>query len=283
MKNSSEWLSDIYEKAEKRFTQQKKRRKMIVGISSSAACLALVLCSVIAVPNLIDSNGLAVSSENTGTNQTLDNTHHNNSLGLKDSDAQITAPPSSEENLSEGSSIDEGWKRLLATNKIINRISAAPKYRDPKEYHERFWTEAKITEYLNIDLTGLSPYMPADLTYAKKDDFRMLFHNGGEIAEDYQSFFYGGADNRKVKISVSKIAPPYDCVYELETEDKTFVGTAKDNTEVLFGVLNGNKESAEYDFCYADFESNGLYYRVEADNLTLKESYKIVQGIIGLK
>ena len=70
MKNSSEWLSDIYEKAEKRFTQQKKRRKMIVGISSSAACLALVLCSVIAVPNLIDSNGLAVSSENTGTNQT---------------------------------------------------------------------------------------------------------------------------------------------------------------------------------------------------------------------
>ena len=82
----------------------------------------------------------------------------------------------------------------MATNKIINRISAAPKYRDPKEYHERFWTEAKITEYLNIDLTGLSPFMPVDLVYAQKDEFRMLFHNSGDIVEDYQSVFLRGSE-----------------------------------------------------------------------------------------
>ena len=220
-----------------------------------------------------------LSARKTPVQTKLDNTHHNNSLGLEDSDAQITAPPSSEENLSEGSSIDEGGKRLLATNKIINRISAAPKYRDPKEYHERFWTEAKITEYLNIDLTGLSPFMPVDLVYAQKDEFRMLFHNSGDIVEDYQSFFYEGVNNRKVKVSVSKIATPYDCVYELKTADKTFVGS----TEVLFGVLNNNQDSSQDDFCYADFESNGLSYRVEADNLTIKELYKIVEGIVGLK
>ena len=279
MKNSSEWISDIHEKAEERFAQQKKRRKMIVSISSSAACLALVLCSVIAVLNLIDNNLLTISSKNIGTNQTLDNAHHNNSLGLEHSDAQITAPPSSKENLSESSSIEDNGKRLLATNKIINRISAAPKYRDPKEHYKELWSEKQINEYLGINLAKLSLFMPVDLVYAQKDEFRMLFHNSGDIAEDYQSFFYEGVNNRKVKVSVSKIATPYDCVYELETADKTFVVS----TEVLFGVLNNNKDSSEYDFCYADFESNGLSYRVEADNLTLKELYKIVEGIVGLK
>ena len=297
MKTSNEWIRDIHEKADKRFAEQKRRRKMIVSISSSAACLALILCSVIAVPNLIGNNGLTavVPPESSGTNQTLDNTNNNNStVGSKPSDDPIVTPPSSEVNPGnptdnpnvdnpskppiENPNDDNDIKLLFAGNKIISKISAAPKYRDPKEHYKEFWSEAQITEYLGANLAAL-PNMPADLTYAQRGDFRILYHNSGEIVEDYQSFVYNGGNNRKVEVLVSKIATPYDCIYNLGTDDKTSVG----GSEVLFGVQPNSKDSSKYDFLYADFTDGGLYYRVKADNLTPKEFYEIVKGITELK
>lgn len=309
MKTSDEWLRDIHEKADKRFAEQKRRRKMIVSISSSAACLALILCSAIAVLNLIGDNGLiaAVSPESSGTNQTLDNTHNNNSaIGSKPSDNPVVAPPASEVN--SGNSADHSdvdtpskpsienpsvpsveppndnnnIKLLFAGNKIISKISAAPKYRDPKEYHKEFWSEAQITEYLGVNLAVL-PNMPADLTYAQKGDFRILYHNSGEIVEDYQSFIYNGENNRKVEVLVGKVMRPYDCIYNLESNDTTPVSIHGVSHEVLFGVKSNNEDSLKLNFCFADFENGGLYYRIKADNLTAKELYKIVEEIIQLK
>lgn len=296
MKTSNEWLNDIHEKADKRFAEQKRRKKIIIGISSSAACLALILCSAIAVPNLIGDNGLTavVSPESSGTNQTLDNTNNNSTVGSKPSDNPVVTPPSSEVNPGnptdnpnvdtpskppiETPNDDNDIKLLFAGNKIISKISAAPKYRDPKEHHKEFWSEAQITEYLGVNLAAL-PNMPADLAYVQRDDFRILFHNSGEIVEDHQTFVYKGENNRKVEVLVSKIAVPYDCIYNLGTNDKTSVS----GSEVLFGVQPNSKDSSKYDFFYADFEDGGLYYRVKADNLTPKEFYEIVKGIIELK
>lgn len=265
---------------------------MIVSISSSVVCLALILCSVIAVPNLIGKDGLtAVVPENSGINQTMDNTHNNNStIGSNHSDNPVITPPPSEVNPGnptvdnpstspvENPDDDKDIKLLFAGNKIIGQISAALKYRDPKEHHKEFWTEAQITEYLGVNLASLSN-MPADLDYAQRGDFRILFHNDGEIVEDYQTFIYKGENNRKVEVLVSKISSPYDCLYSLETNKKTFVG----NTEVLFGVIDSDEASSEYNFCYADFEAGELYYRVEADNLTPLEFYEIIREITELK
>lgn len=303
MKTSNEWIRDIHEKADKRFAEQKRRRKMIVSISSSAACLALILCSVIAIPNLIDNNGLtAVIPESSGTNQTLDNTNNNSTIGSVPSDNPVVTPPSSEvnaDNSTENPNVDTPSKppvenpstppvenpngdnniqHLFTGNKILSKISAAPKYRDPKEHHKEFWTEAQIIEYLGVNLAALSN-MPNDLTYAQRGDFRILFHNNGEIVEDHQAFVYKGENNRKVEVLVSKIATPYDYIYNLGTDDKTSVG----GSEVLFGVQPNSKDSSKYDFFYADFVDGGLYYRVKADNLTPKEFYEIVKGITELK
>lgn len=291
MKTSNEWIRDIHKKADKRFAEQKRRRKMIISISSSVACLALILCSVIAIPNLIDNDGLTVVvPESSSTNQTLDNSHNNNSSTESNhSDNPIITPHSSEVNpinpnidnpstpLVENPDDDNDIKLLFAENKIISQISAAPKYRDPKEHHKEFWTQAQITEYLGVDLTALP--LPTDLTYTQKDDFRILFHNNGEIVEDYQSFIYKGENNRKVEVLVSKISTPFDCIYKLETENKTPVG----GTKVLFGAQSSGKNSFKYDFYYADFTSGGLYYRVKADNLTQIEFYKIVEEITVVK
>lgn len=294
MKTSNEWIRDIHEKADKRFAEQKRRRKMIVSISSSAACLALILCSVIAIPNLIDNNGLtAVIPESSGTSQTLDNTNNNSAIGSVPSDNPVVTPPSSEVNPDnpknpnvdtpskppvKNPNGDNNIKLLFAGNKILSKISAAPKYRDPKEHHKEFWTEAQIIEYLGVNLAALSN-MPNDLTYTQRGDFRILFHNNGEIVEDYQAFVYKGENNRKVEVLVSKIATPYDYIYNLGTDDKTSVG----GSEVLFGVQLNSKDSSKYDFFYADFVDGGLYYRVKADNLTPIEFYEIVEGITELK
>ena len=276
MKTSNKWLSDIQKKAEKRFAEQKRRKKRIVVVFSSAAGLALILCSVVAVPHLFNTTGIATGEENSGTNPTLDHTDNNSNA---DSEISVIISPPSEENPSENSNIEDDGKLLFSVNKIANQISAASKYRDPKEHYKEFWTEEQITEYLEIDFTELSPFMPVDSAYSQRGDFRILFHNSGEVIEDYQAFYYEGENNRKVKVSVSKIATPYDCLYELETDEKTFVG----NTEVLFGVKPNSQDASQYDFCYADFEDGGLYYRVEADNLTSREFYKIVEGITQLK
>lgn len=298
MKTRDEWIRDIHEKADKRLTEQKRRRKVMAGISSLAVCLALALCSVFTVPGLIGNNGLtAIVLESSSTNQTLDSAHSNRTNNSAHSDNPIITPPSSEVNSSasnvytpstpstsnppippvEKPNNDNDTKRLFAANIIINQISAKPKYRDPTEHHKDFWTEAKITEYLGVDLTALS-LIPADLTYVPKGDFRILFHNSGEIAEDYQSFIYKG-NNRKVEVLVSKISAPYDCIYKLEIDRETPVG----DTEAVFGVQPNSKDHSKYDFCYADFASGGLYYRVKADKLTPLEFYKIVEEITKLK
>ncbi len=292
MKTSNEWIRDIHEKADKRFAEQKRKRKIIAEISSLTVCLALVLCSVFAMPGLIGNNGLTVvESEGSGTNQTLDNAHNISADHPNHSDDPVISAPDfvdssknpsvdTPSNMPSGSQNDDpAVKKLFSANKIISRISGAPKYRDPGDHHKELWTQTQITEYFGVDLTALSPYMSADLTYSQNYDFEILFHNSGEIVEDHQTFVYSGRNNRKVEVLVSRIATPYDSIYELETSSKTPVG----DIEVLFGVKPNSKDFSKYDFIYADFEAGGLYYRVEADNLTPNEFYEIVKGITRLK
>ena len=244
MKTSNEWIRDIYEKADKRFAAQKRRRKMIVKISSSAACLALILCTAVAVPDLFGNKDLSVPA--------IDNPNDNH-------------------------------KMLFAGNEILSETSAALQYRAPQEHYEEIWTKAQVTEYLGVDLTALSLYMPDDLAYSQGDDFRILFHNSGEIVEDYQKFDYEGENNRKVEVLVGKVMQPYDCIYNLESNDTTPVGSHGVSHDVLFGVKSNNEDSLRLNFCFADFEDGGLCYRIKANNLTAKEFYGIVEGITGLK
>lgn len=290
MKTSDEWVRDIYEKAEKRFAKQKRRRKMFIGLSSSAACLSLILCSVMAMSNLLGSEGPAITpAESSGTNQTPEDSHNSTTTSVHAA-ASMSNPSSSKMDAHnptdtphvEGPSKppvkkpndDDSIKLFFADNRIINQLSAAPKYHDPKDHHQAIWTEAQMMAYLGVDLVTL-PFMPADLTYVPRNDFQILYHNSGDIVEDHQAFVYKGDNRRRAVVLVSKIKAPYDCIYQLETNKKTAVG----GTQVVFCVQPNSKDPSKYDFICADFEVGGLYYRVKADNLTPKEVYKIVEGI----
>lgn len=278
MKNSNEWLQEIKEKADARFAEQKRRRKIIVSISSSAACLALILCSALMLPNMFDS-GLTIGVDSSGTTQTLDNNttlQHSNA-----SDSQEEQPDNPSTPSTSGTEPDKPDVIPVdfTVNNIIGQMSAAKMHYDPAKYYTETWTPQQITDYYGIDFSKIS-YKPKDLSYVEQDHFTMIFSNDGKMAENYSSHFsYTGENGRELTILVSKSGRPYDCIYSLETSK-----TEKINgNEVLIGGMLKSEGSNEYGFFYADFEADGINYRVKADNLTGEEFYKAVEGVIGLK
>lgn len=70
MKTSNEWVRDIREKADRRIAEQKRRRSLIVSVSSVTVCAALLIGGVFTVPYLM-SNDSPVPTP--GLNQSLDN------------------------------------------------------------------------------------------------------------------------------------------------------------------------------------------------------------------
>ncbi len=282
MKNSNEWIQDIKVKADVRFAEQKRRRKIIVSVSSSAACLALILCSALMLPNMFDS-GLTIGVDSSGTTQTLDNSTTPQHPGS--SDSQIGAAEPSEEQPDNPTSTPGTEPEQpnitpldFTVNNIIGQMSGAKPYRDPAEHYTETWSAQQMVGYLGVDLTQLSPYLPEDLAYVKRDGFTVTFHNDGNIVEDFASFSYTGTDGRTLTVLASKVGTPYDSVYSLETNNTENIG----GVEALIGGMSKNAKSDDYDFFYADFEANGINYRVKADNLTGEEFYNAVEGIIGL-
>ncbi|MCI9273829.1 MAG: hypothetical protein HFE39_07720 [Clostridiales bacterium] len=300
MKNSNEWIKDIKEKAENRVVEQKRRRKIIASVSSSIACLALILCSAFILPNMLNG-GLSIGADSSGATPTLNNS--TTSQHTNNSDSQVIAPPSSDKQPDQPSSSIPGISSEtqnpnnptsapstepskpnvipvdFTVNRITGQISAARLYRDPAEHYEETWTRQQMMKYLGVNLTQLSSYMPKDLVYAELDSFTVIFHNSGNIVEDLATFAYRGNDGRSLTVSASKTGKPYDYLYSLETSK-----TEKINgNEVLIGGMLKSEGSNEYGFFYADFENQGISYRVKANHLTGEEFYKAVQGITGLK
>lgn len=305
MKNSNEWMNDIRNKAEQRLAAQRRRKKIIISTASSAACLMLVMYTVIAVPNILDNGGQSEitgdsSGEMHGTDAWQNNSGNENSEHVKNpedipSENPSVTPPTDEPIISlpidvtrPNGSVNHPCEGDFYINYITKKISPARKYRNPKEHYEEIWTKDQVTDYLGIDLTTLATVLPDDLTYNERDNFRMLFHNSGEIVEDFQTFVYRGKGEQRVEISVSKITTPYDFLYQLDREKTSLVN----GVEVLAGVevrdtdplfSNGPIAGAEPDlctFCYADFQSNGLWYRIECHNMPLGRLSMIVEEII---
>ncbi|MDD6236731.1 MAG: hypothetical protein PUB00_05060 [Clostridiales bacterium] len=284
MKNSSEWISDIHEKAEKRFAQQKKRRKMIVSISSSAACLALVLCSVIAVPNLIDNNLLTISSKTPSANQTLDNAHNNNSLGSDHADAQITTSPSSKENLSESPSTDESGKSNtmqasdidITTNQqnkiVFNQIVSVNSVKSNIALLCDDFIEMSIDEVNQYYGVNVVPDVPDDMAEKPNQTYGIFKRNGGtgEVYYEQNGIQFSNKDfSKQVTVAVAKNRLPFfDVVYESVEEVSTI-----NNIEILFG-------ETEYGELYADFLYRNVGFSIFAAGISRNEFVNIVASIL---
>lgn len=276
MKNSNEWIRDIKEKADIRCAEQKRRRKIIASVSSSVACFALILCAAFMLPNML-GNTIITGEQSSDTNST-----HDNGTPTQPSDKQLDNSKIDTLDQNDNSTKEPSKPNVIlldfTINKIMGQMSGARPYLDPNKHHKETWTAQQMSEYLGVDLTQLSPYIPKDLSYVGRNDFTVTFNNDGSIVEDFASFSYTGAYGRKITILASKIGKPYDTVYSLETNN-----TEKINgKQVLIGGMSKNGVSDDYNFFYADFENQGISYRVKADNLTGEEFYQIVKSILEL-
>lgn len=174
-------------------------------------------------------------------------------------------------------------------NEISSSVSAAQRYFDPDLHTKKIWDTEKTAAYFGVDFTAL-PFSDTGWNYGGKSEFPVIETNTGEVAVDRCRFFYQRGEDKKITISASKLGCPYDYLYLLESEKKTSFKTKTGGTEILLGGTkkedsepyeNGIENNADlYEFCFADFEIGGIYFRVEAENVTGNEFHDIVKDVI---
>ncbi len=164
-------------------------------------------------------------------------------------------------------------KHLFAINEITGQMSAALKYYDPQSHYTEAWDNATMAEYLGVDVIEAISVLPSEyeMKYTGGEAFTVTYENAGTLVEDRACYEFEGRDHKKVTVLVSKLRTPYDCLYQLDTEKATsFRLQNGDILQVLVAAQFKPDNANEYAFYVADFEYEGVYYRIEMENI---ESY----------
>lgn len=165
--------------------------------------------------------------------------------------------------------------QVFTVNEVKNTISGARKYYDPKLYDNITWTHEEMTEYYGIDLSDLHSevFINDNYTTESRDEYSITIAKDGTVAVDAVYFNYINEYNSKLKINASKVALPYDCIYELGTKEKI-------NINAVPVLMGGIKNGDSYDFIYADFSKNGINYRFEAEGMWDKEFFDVITRFV---
>lgn len=165
--------------------------------------------------------------------------------------------------------------KLFYVNEIKNSVSGAPKYLDPTEHYDEIWDADKTAQYLGVYLNNIGQN---GLKYQGDGKHTVTYSNNGKIARDIMSFEYSFKDT-KVIVSTSKNSSPYDCLYSFDDE---IITTYVQGVAVVFAGTVGTKaeQPANQDLLIADFEDNGVNYRVKAENISHLDFYKVVLSVI---
>ncbi|MBO5360340.1 MAG: hypothetical protein J6B25_05790 [Clostridia bacterium] len=156
----------------------------------------------------------------------------------------------------------------------------SPKYYSPELYDNITWTDAQAAEYFGKDFSSLS-FMPDGLSFNGNNEHKVVYGKNGNIAKDWCYFRYDksyGAST--VTLSVSKTGAPYDYVYATEDE----VGASQCITpgvDVSYYMYAHNKDTV-LPLCVADFEKDGIYYRLEAEYLEFDKFCEILKSIVDM-
>lgn len=250
MKNYDELTNDLLERRDRYVADQKKKRKRVMGVATSLCCFCLVALLGFGMwqsdlfkpmpPTVIDG------SSNIGE--------------LDDSSHQTT-----DKN-------NDDSKSLFIINEITETISAAPKYRDPALHYNEKWNTSEMAIYLGVDLKDILVAFNErnEMQYVGLNEFTTTYENNGVLVEDRSAYESEGKDGKRVVILASKLGMPYDCIYQTETDLKTSVRTSGTNETVSLQVYAQTKTGPymEYQMYVIDFEYQGVYYRITAENIS---------------
>lgn len=159
-------------------------------------------------------------------------------------------------------------------NKINHQISAAPKYYSPEAYDTLYWSYEEISGYYGVDYRSVLNEI--GFSTDAYNEYKIIADKNGNMAYDNVSFLYTNSEGSSVKLSASKIALPYDSIYELESNETNTI----QGTDVLIGGFPAASDPDSYVFFYADFEKNNVHYRVTGNHISDQQFYKTIERII---
>lgn len=187
-----------------------------------------------------------------------------------------------QENSDSPIATDSSSKHLFAINEITGTMSAALKYYDPALHYDEAWNKNKMAEYLGVDIISAINALPSgyEMEYTGGEEVSVTYENDGTLVEDRACYEFTGNDHKKVTVLASKLRTPYDCLYQLDSEEETtFKLQNGDVVKVLVAAQHKSETTMEYAFYVADFEYNGVYYRIKAENITSWQLDSLIREI----
>lgn len=286
MKTYNEMADDVLRRIGEYKSAQKKRRKAAVRISAIVCCGAI---AVLAGAGIQKGGFFSVKTDSPGAEnnhsglisapeESSESTESEKHPASESGDSQVSTPAENNTSALTGndtlqsgtdSAFAEPPRRwALYCNQITAKVSAAKRYFDPALYYEKTYTPEQMAEYFGRDFTKIY-----GLDYAGGfENFKIIFANDGKIAYDTAVYAY---NEGSVEVMLSKIGTPYDCLYQLESNNIT---TFKTKNGAFVQVLAGTDGKGFY---FADFEYNGINYRITAENSDDSEFVKVIENVIG--
>ena len=272
MKNYDEVTSDLLKRRDRYVVEQKRKRKIFMGVATSLCCCCLVALLGFGMwhSGMFDSEPAITLGDST-------------IIGEKDYIHDKVGEDSNPANDSQLGN-DSTTKHLFAINEITATISGALKYRDPELHYNEIWDMEKAVEYLGVDVPNAVAALPdgIGLKYNGNEEFSVVFKNDGTLVEDRMCYEFVGNDGVKITVLASKLRTPYDCLYTTDTEDVTNIRIPETDEviSVLVYAQNKSESTMDYDLYVADFEYNGIYYRICTENLTAYNLDSLIRELV---
>lgn len=300
MKNYDETINAVFNRINEYEIAKKRKRKIVMKTVTSLCCVCLVALLGIGVwqsdffktapPIELDDSTLI------GEKDWIDDKDGFNSRELDNSSPQATDNKNNEElnQLQQNTSTpienedaspttdnkisnDNDSKYICYLNQIDGIASAAPLYLDPAKHYTKDWDNKQVADYFGVDLSNLS----SKYKYIGNANHTVTYNNSDSLVRDLVCFNYKYSDIEFI-VTASRLGVPYDCVYSLDGEKTTSVKSTNGSVDVLFAAtIGGNEKQLEpQKLMVADFQYNGVCYRVTAENISVTEFYSIVSTIL---
>ncbi len=298
MKTYNQMAEDVFSRRDK-FEAEKRKKKTAVKRTavSISCCLVAVMCVAVwkhnALQQLDTGNGVLTTAvtqptkeDKLATNNEKEttafqgalpvkpdvtrNTEKNNDIHSEKATFAIVTEPN--ENQTDG-------ERLFCyLNEITGSVAAHPLYRDPKLHYTVEYSDAESAEYYGLKLYRLVAVTPNDMKLCQ-GSHKKIFTNDGTLVEERSEFVFKGDGSRAVYIQANCLGPVSDCIYMSDTDLSTTFMTEKNgkvDVKVYFEKYTDESET----FFVVDFSVDGVNYRVNAKNITIKELSPILYELI---
>ncbi len=280
MKNCDEMVNSLLKRRGRYMAEQKKKREMLTRAVTSACCVCLVALLGIGMWHGVMSERQPPVT--LGDSTVIGEKDYINPDELNNDKTQgnQSGKQAEQNNRDSQANNDMTTKRLFALNEISGAANAVPLYRDPDLHYNEIWDFNKAVNYLGVNIPEAVNAISYEntLKYTDTDNFTVTYENTGTIVEDRMCYEFVGTDNAKLTVHVSKLRPPCDCIYSSDTENTTTIRIPE--TDESISLLVYSKNNTEYGFYVIDFEYNGVYYRIIAENISVHDLDALVREIV---